>query len=153
MLNRVLVMGRLTRDPELRYTQNQTPVVSFSLAVERDYKGTDGSKVTDFFGVVAWRSTAEFVSNYFTKGRMMVVEGKLQTRKWQDRDGNNRISVEIVADSCYFGDSKRDSGGSYGGNGGGGYATSPGGNYSDPYAGLGGGQFSELTDEDGELPF
>lgn len=143
MLNHVVEMGRLTRDPELRRTQSGTAVTSFSIAVERDFKGQDGEKATDFFDVVAWRATAEFVCKYFSKGRMIVVDGKLQTRKWQDKDGNNRTSVEIVADNCYFGDSKRD------GDTGGGYAAAPpaydGGGYSSA-------SFTEI-EEDGELPF
>lgn len=152
MLNRVVEMGRLTRDPELRRTQSGTPVASFTLAVERDFKdkGT-GEKVTDFFDVVAWRNTAEFVSRYFTKGRMMVVEGRLQSRKWEDRDGKKRTSIEIVADTCYFGDSKKE-----GGQAEGGYA--PPDNYSDPgygdySGGYAGSQFAELDEDDGELPF
>ena len=96
MLNRVVIMGRLTRDPELRHTQSGNAVTSFSLAVECDFKGQDGEKVTDFIDVVAWRNTAEFVSRYFTKGRMMVVDGRLQSRKWEDRDGNRRTSIEVV---------------------------------------------------------
>ena len=110
MLNHIVIMGRLTRDPELRYTQSQTPVASFSLAVDRDFGGRDGGeKQTDFIDCVAWRSTAEFVSKYFTKGRMAVVSGRLQIRNWQDKEGNKRRSAEVVADNVYFGDSKRDS--------------------------------------------
>ena len=88
MLNKIFIMGRLTRDPELRRTQSGTAVTSFSLAVDRDYKSQSGEKETDFIDVVAWRSTAEFVSKYFTKGRMAVVEGRLQIRDWTDKDGN-----------------------------------------------------------------
>ena len=110
-LNRIVLMGRLTRDPELRRTQSGTPVTSFSLAVDRDFKSQSGEKETDFIDIVAWRNTAEFVCNYFTKGRMAVVEGRLQIRDWKDRDGNNRRSAEVVADNVYFGDSKRDSAG------------------------------------------
>ena len=105
MLNRVIVMGRLTKDPELRRTQSGHAVSSFSIACDRDYSG-DGGKETDFLDIVAWRSTAEFVSKYFTKGRMAVVSGRLQIRSWTDKDGNGRRSAEIVADSVYFGDSK-----------------------------------------------
>ena len=118
MLNRIILMGRLTRDPELRHTQTGTPVASFSLAVDRDFKDkSTGEKATDFIDIVAWRSTAEFVSRFFTKGRLAVVEGRLQLRDWTDRDGNKRRSAEVVADNVYFGDSKRDAegGGSYGG--------------------------------------
>ena len=106
MLNKIFIMGRLTRDPELRRTQSGTAVTSFSLAVDRDYKSQSGEKETDFIDVVAWRSTAEFVSKYFTKGRMAVVEGRLQIRDWKDKEGNNRRSAEVVADNVYFGDSR-----------------------------------------------
>ena len=105
MLNKIFIMGRLTRDPELRRTQSGTAVTSFSLAVDRDFKSQTGEKETDFIDVVAWRNTAEFVSKYFTKGRMAVVEGRLQLRDWQDRQGNNRRTAEVIADSVYFGDS------------------------------------------------
>ena len=109
MLNHITIMGRLTRDPELRRTNSGTPVASFTVAVDRDFSGKDGGeKETDFIDCVAWRNTAEFVSKYFTKGRMMVVSGRLQLRDWTDKEGNKRRSAEIVADSCYFGDSKKD---------------------------------------------
>jgi len=107
MLNKIILMGRLTRDPELHHTTGGTAVASFSLAVERDYKPQDGDRETDFIDIVAWRGTGEFVSKYFTKGRMAVVEGRLQVRGWTDKDGNNRRSFEVVAESVYFGDSKR----------------------------------------------
>lgn len=108
MLNKVILMGRLTRDPELRKTQSGTSVASFSLAVDRDYSGKDGGeKETDFIDIVAWRNTAEFVSKYFSKGRMAVVSGRLQMRDWTDKEGNKRRSAEVVADNVYFGDSKR----------------------------------------------
>ena len=107
MLNKIFIMGRLTRDPELRRTQSGTPVTSFSLAVDRDYKSQSGEKETDFVDIVAWRSTADFVSKFFTKGRMAVVEGRLQIRDWRDKDGNNRRSAEVVAEHVYFGDSKQ----------------------------------------------
>lgn len=107
MLNRVTVMGRLTRDPELRRTQSGTAVASFSLAVERNFKTQSGEREADFFDVIAWRNTAEFVSKYFTKGRMAVVEGRLQARNYTDKNGSNRKAVEIVADNVYFGDSKK----------------------------------------------
>lgn len=110
MLNRIALMGRLTRTPELRRTQNGTAVASFTLAVDRDYSGKDGGeKETDFIDCVAWRSTAEFISKYFTKGRMVVVAGRLQIRPWTDKDGNKREATEVIVDSAYFGDSKRDS--------------------------------------------
>ena len=107
MLNKIILMGRLTRDPELRRTGNGTEVVTFSLAVDRDYKSQSGERETDFIDVVAWRSTAEFVSKYFTKGRMAVVEGRIQVRDWTDKDGGRRRSTEVVVDNVYFGDSKR----------------------------------------------
>ena len=107
MLNKIILMGRLTRDPELRQTQSGTKVASFSLAVDRDFKSQNGEKETDFIDVVAWRSTAEFVSKYFTKGRMAVVEGRLQIRDWTDKAGNKRTTAEVVADNVYFADSKR----------------------------------------------
>ena len=109
MLNHIVLMGRLTRDPELRRTGSGIPVASFSLAVDRDFGSREtGEKETDFIDVVAWRNTAEFVSKYFTKGRMAVVSGRLQIRNWNDKDGNKRRSAEVVADNVYFGDSKRD---------------------------------------------
>ena len=152
MLNKIFIMGRLTRDPELRRTQSGTPVTSFSLAVDRDFKSQSGEKETDFIDVVAWRSTAEFVSKYFTKGRMAVVEGRLQIRAWQDKDGNNRRSAEVVADNVYFGDSRRDGdsgSGNYGG-GNSGYSA-PAGGYAAPVGG--GSGFAEIDEEDGDLPF
>lgn len=156
MLNRIILMGRLTRDPELRHTQTGTPVASFSLAVDRDFKDkSTGEKATDFIDIVAWRSTAEFVSRFFTKGRLAVVEGRLQLRDWTDRDGNKRRSAEVVADNVYFGDSKRDAegGGSYGSYS----APAPGSAPAAPpaySAPMGGGdQFAGLDDDDGELPF
>ena len=107
MLNKIILMGRLTRDPELRTTQSGTKVAGFALAVERDYKDQSGEKETDFIDVVAWRGTAEFVSKYFTKGRMAVVEGRLQIRDWTDKDGGKRRSAEVIAENVYFGDSKK----------------------------------------------
>lgn len=103
MLNTITIQGRLTRDPELRYTQNNTPVTSFTVACERDF----GEKQTDFIDCVAWRQTAEFVNKYFAKGSMAVVSGRLQSRSWQDRDGVKRVSWEINAEHVYFGESKR----------------------------------------------
>ena len=107
MLNRIILMGRLTRDPELRTTGSNIAVCSFSLACDRDFKSDKGEKETDFFDVVAWRGTAEFVSKYFTKGRMAIVEGRLQIRDWVDKDNHNRRTAEIVAESVYFGGSLR----------------------------------------------
>ena len=156
MLNRIIIMGRLTRDPELRRTGSGTPVTSFSLAVDRDFKSQNGEKETDFIDVVAWRSTAEFVSKYFTKGRMAVVEGRLQIRDWTDRDGGKRRSAEVVADNVYFGDSKRDGAGDYGAP----PAYGAPASYGAPAAGRGGAapaggmsDFAEIGEEDGELPF
>ena len=155
MLNKIILMGRLTRDPELRHTQTGTAVASFSLAVDRDFKDkATGDRTTDFIDVVAWRQTGEFVSRYFTKGRMAVVEGRLQIRDWTDKDGNKRRSAEVVADNVYFGDSTRDaeSAGPYSG----GYSAPSGGRSPAP-SGFGapdmGDQFAELSDDDGELPF
>ena len=147
MLNKIILMGRLTRDPELRRTQSGTAVTSFSLAVDRDFKSQSGEKETDFIDIVAWRNTAEFVNKYFSKGRMAVVEGRLQIRDWTDRDGGKRRSAEVIADNVYFGDSKRDSAD-------GGYAPA----YSAPSrssAPMMGGHsdFAEIGEEDGELPF
>jgi len=158
MLNHIVLMGRLTRDPELRYTQSQLPVVSFRIAVDRDFGGRDGAeRQTDFIDVVAWRSTAEFVSKYFSKGSMAVVSGRLQMRDWTDRDGNKRTSAEVVADNVYFGDSKRSRDESAGGNASapraGGDSYSNRGNYQSFDSAPGTSAFSELDDSDGELPF
>ena len=106
MLNHIVTMGRLVRDPELRHTQSGIPVCSFTVACDRDYKDANGDKATDFIDIVAWRNTADFVSRYFTKGRMAVIDGRLQLRDWTDRDGNKRRSAEILANSVHFGDSK-----------------------------------------------
>ena len=155
-LNRIILMGRLTRDPELRHTQSNIPVTSFSLAVDRDFKSQNGEKETDFIDIVAWRQTAEFVCKYFTKGRMAVVEGRLQIRDWTDREGGKRRSAEVVADNVYFGDSKRDSGGEYGGSSYGAPPAygAPAASGRAPASGFGGGSdFAEIGEEDGELPF
>ena len=111
MLNRIVLMGRLTRDPELRRTQSGTAVVSFSIACDRDYAAQGAERETDFIDIVAWRGTAEFVEKYFSKGRMISVDGRLQTRGWKDREGNNRVSTEILVDNAYFADSKKDDAG------------------------------------------
>lgn len=156
MLNKVFVMGRLGRDPELRRTQSGTPVTTFSLAVDRDFKSQNGEREVDWLDVVAWRNTAEFVSKFFTKGRVAIVEGRLQTRSWRDREGNNRTTVEIIADNVYFGDSKREGGQTDG------YAPAPA--YGAPRGGYapagrpvtvypGAGEFAEIDEEDGDLPF
>lgn len=134
MLNKIILMGRLTRDPELRRTGSGTAVASFSLAVDRDYKDQNGEKETDFIDCVAWRSTAEFASKYFSKGRMVVVEGRLQIRDWNDKDGNKRRSAEVVVDQMYFADSK------------------PSGARDVASAAANNGEFEEVK-EDGELPF
>ena len=157
MLNRIIIMGRLVRDPELRTTQSGTAVTSFTLAVDRDFKSRDsGEKSTDFIDVVAWRQTAEFVCKYFSKGRMAVAEGRLQIREWKDRDGNNRRTAEVVADNVYFADSKRDSAGDNG------YGAAPYGGYGAPTGGYGApagygmpesSGFAEIDDQDGDLPF
>ena len=175
MLNHIVLMGRLTRDPELRYTQSQIPVASMRIAVDRDFNRGE-ERQTDFIDIVAWRHTAEFVSKYFHKGSMIVVSGRLQMRDWTDKDGNKRTSAEVVADNVYFGESARrdgDSRDSYGGGrdnsyGGGNYGgnsnnygggNSYGGGYSNRSssrsneAPSGGSAFSELDDGDGELPF
>jgi single-strand DNA-binding protein len=137
MLNRIILMGRLTRDPELRQTQSGASVANFSLAVDRDFKDKQtGEKTTDFIDIVAWRSSAEFVSRYFAKGRMAVVDGRLQTNIWTDKDGNKRSSLEVVADSVYFGDSRKSEG------------NAPESEFPEQN----GQEFSEV-DDDGELPF
>ena len=111
MLNKIVVMGRLTRDPELRRTGSGTAVTSFTIACDRDFKSQTGEKETDFIDITVWRNTAEFVSKYFAKGRMAIVEGRLQMRDWTDKDGNKRRNAEIVADNVYFGDSKNEGNG------------------------------------------
>ena len=173
MLNHITIMGRLTRDPELRRTGSGVAVASFTVAVDRDFGGRDGGeKETDFIDCVAWRQTGEFVSKYFTKGRMIVVSGRLQIRSWTDKDGNKRRTAEVVADNCYFGDSKRESeggsaygGNTYGGNsyGGNSYGGNYGGNsYNAPAPSYGGysapaaspaSDFAMLDDDDAQLPF
>ena len=145
MLNHIVIMGRLGRDPELRHTQSRTPVATFTLAVDRDFKDKNtGERVTDWIDVVAWRSTGEFVSRYFSKGRMVVVEGRLQIRDWTDKNGNKRRSAEVVASSAYFADSKRD-----------GDSANASTEYQDPDYGVptGEDQFQEIADDGGDLPF
>ncbi len=181
MLNHIVLMGRLTRDPELRRTGSGIPVTTFTLAVDRDFGNNreTGEKETDFIDIVTWRNTAEFVSKYFTKGRMAVVSGRLQIRNWNDKDGNKRRSAEVVADNVYFGDSKRDGApggfeqsygqpsyqqpayggaGSYGGQSYGGYNSQPA--YGVPSYGQSApapaapvSDFAMLEDDDSELPF
>ena len=151
MLNHITIMGRLTRDPELRRTGSGIAVASFTVAVDRDFASREsGERETDFIDCVAWRQTGEFVSKYFTKGRMAVVSGRLQIRSWTDKDGNKRRTAEVVADNVYFGDSKRD------GDGGNTYGAAPAapsyGGYSAP-ASAPASDFAMLDDDDAQLPF
>lgn len=132
MLNHITIMGRMVREPELRYTQNNTPVISFTLAVDRDFQ-SGSEKQTDFIDCVAWRNTAEFISKYFRKGSMAIVSGSLQLRKWTDKHDNSRVSAEVVVDNIYFGDSKKSNTGN------------SEGEYTAPVM--------EEHEEDGELPF
>ena len=170
MLNHIVIMGRLTRDPELRTTQSGVSVTSFTVAVDRDFGGRDGGeKQTDFIDCVAWRQTGEFISKYFTKGRMAVVSGRLQSRKWETKEGDKRTSWEVVVDNAYFGDSRRDGDSNrsdnYGSNYGNSYSNasnSYSSNSGNSYGGYDSGRsgapapsntFVELDDGDGELPF
>ena len=164
MLNHIVIMGRLTRDPELRRTGTGIAVASFSVAVDRDFGGRDGGeRETDFIDCVAWRTTGEFVSKYFTKGSMIVVSGRLQIRGWTDKDGNKRRTAEVVADNVYFGESKRsaEGGSAYGGSSysapaapsyGSAPAPSYGGGYGAP-ASAPASDFAMLEDDDAQLPF
>ena len=141
MLNKIIIMGRLTRDPELRRTGSGTAVTSFSLACDRDFKSQSGEKETDFIEVVAWKNTAEFVSKYFSKGRMAVVEGRLQIRDWTDKAGNKRTTAEVVAENVYFADSKR---------------SESNDNQKENFNALSGrvsDDFVPISEEDGEIPF
>ena len=139
MLNQITIMGRLTRDPEMRRTGSGVAVTSFTIACDRDF-GQNGQKETDFIDVTAWRSTAEFVNKYFTKGRMAVVSGRLQIRNWTDKDGKNRRSAEVVADNVYFADSKKDDSNSFGTH-----------NFGTVSAAAS--NFAMLDDDDSQLPF
>ena len=152
MLNKAVLMGRLTRDPELRHTQSQVPVATFTLAVDRGYsRNNESGQTTDFINIVAWRNTAEFVSKWFRKGQLVAVTGRIQVRNWTDRDNNKRTTTEIIADECFFAESRRDSG-----------AASGDAPYSAPAddtasasfsdAGMDSG-FQELVSDDTELPF
>lgn len=141
MLNTITVMGRLTKDPELRRTNTGTAVASFTVAVERDFKDQNGAKETDFIEVVVWRNTAEYVCQHFSKGRMAVVSGRLQMRDWTDKDGNKRRNAEIVADNVYFGDSKRDGDDNR-------TPTSYASPASAPVS-----DYEQITDDDAQLPF
>lgn len=137
MLNKVIIMGRLTKDPELRYTQSGVAVASFAIACERDIKGADGNRETDFIDVAAWRSTGEFISKYFAKGNMIALSGRLQERQWTDSNGGKRRTYEIVADTAYFAEGKR-----------------PDGVQERTNAvNISAGDFTDLEDADGELPF
>ncbi len=154
MLNHIVIMGRLTRDPEMRTTQSGATVTSFTVAVDRDFGGRDGGeRQTDFIDCVAWRQTGEFVSKYFRKGSMIIVSGRLQSRKWEDREGNKRVSWEVSAENVHFGESRRDSeGGAFN------PENSRSGDYSRSNAAparRAPGVFDDLTDDDndGELPF
>ena len=143
MLNRVILMGRLTKDPELKQTPNNVSVATFSLAVDRNYQADKDNKQTDFINIVAWRHTAEFVGKYFTKGQLVAVEGSIQTRSYQDKDGNNRTVFEVVADQVYFAEKKQ--------NGNNQSQSESSAKDSFPDGGLG--DFEEFEDSDGELPF
>ena len=154
MLNHITIMGRLTRDPELRRTGSGVAVASFTVAVDRDFGGRDGGeKETDFIDCVAWRQTGEFVSKYFTKGSMIVVSGRLQIRGWTDKDGNKRRTAEVVADNVYFGESRRSEGNSYSGNNSYAAPAAPAyGGYNAPAAAPAS-DFAMLDDDDAQLPF
>ena len=160
MLNKSILMGRLTRDPELKYTNSNLPVIRFSIAVDRNRTGQNGERQTDFIDIVAWRKTAEFVSQWFTKGQMIVVVGSIQSRRWQDKNGNNRTSIEVVADEIQFGETKKSRESNMGYQGG----------YQDSYSPApqqapvsrpapsfdmpaGNSDFSEISDDDGKVPF
>lgn len=140
VLNKIFLQGRMVRDPELRHTQSGTAVASFTLAVDRDFKDKDGNRETDFIDCVAWRNTAEFASRYFGKGRMAVVTGSLQLRDWTDKEGNKRRSAEVLVDSMYFADSKKE--------------ADPLDKLADDAAPVSEPSFEDMEDEDGaELPF
>lgn len=141
MLNKIIIMGRFTHDPELRRTGSGSAVTSFSLACDRDFKSQSGEKETDFIEVVAWKNTAEFVSKYFSKGRMAVVDGRLQIRDWTDKDGGKRRSAEVIAENVYFADSKR---------------SESNENQKENFNALSGrvsGDFAPISEEDGDIPF
>ena len=140
-MNQVVLMGRLTRDPELRRTQSGTAVTSFTIAVDRGFKDSDGERKTDFIDCVAWKGTGEFISKYFTKGQMMAVIGSLQIRDWTDKDGNKRRSAEVLVNRAYFtGNSKND------------YTDNPTVSHDD-LTPVSGSEFAEMTEDDGDIPF
>ena len=152
MLNHIIIMGRLTRDPELRRTGSGVAVTSFTVAVDRDFGNREsGERETDFIDCVAWRQTGEFVSKYFAKGRMAVVSGRLQIRNWTDKEGNKRRTAEVIADNVYFGDSKRD------GDSANTFAAAPAapafGGYTAPAPSAPASDFAMLSDDDAQLPF
>lgn len=156
MLNHIVIMGRLTRDPEMRKTGSGVAVANFTVAVDRDFSGQDGQKETDFIDCVAWRKTAEFVQKYFSKGKMIAVSGRLQVRSWTDKDGNKRRTAEIQADNIYFGESKGSDGGIRGGSvsNEGGYPTAE--QYLQQNYGVSvvpGDDYGMLDDDDAQLPF
>lgn len=148
MLNHITIMGRLTRDPELRRTGSGVAVTSFTLAVDRDYKAKDAEKEVDFIDCVAWRNTGEFVGKYFTKGRMAVVSGKLQIRGWTDKEGNKRRTAEVLAENVYFADSKTESNNTSAQTSGFVPPAYPAANYAPPAS-----DFAPMDDEDAQLPF
>lgn len=167
MLNKAILMGRLVRDPEMRHTQSNTPVTSFTLAIDRSRSGQNGERQTDFIDIVAWRNTAEFVAKWFTKGSMCIVTGSIQSRNWEDKNGNKRVSVEVVADEVSFGETKKAREAN-------GYASAPAGGYNSgsqvrpegnqyrqnapqqsapAFDFAGGSDFAELSDDDTDMPF
>ena len=154
-MNSVILMGRLARDPELRHTQSGLPVVSFTVAVDRRFNKETNERQADFIDCVAWRGTAEFISKYFSKGSMIAVQGHLQVREWQDKEGNRRWSTEVIVENAHFTGSKQESGGGSGG--GGGYAAFTDRDAPPIDAGyrppVGASDFAELDEDDGELPF
>ena len=164
MLNKAILMGRLTRDPELRHTQTNMAVASFSLAIDRDRKGPNGERQTDFIDCVAWGRTAEFVSQWFTKGMLAIVVGRIQSRNWEDRNGNKRVSVEVNCDEVSFGETKksREQSGGYTGGYDNGSQIRPEGNGSNPPAAapapafdlpVGAMSVTDISEDDGDVPF
>ena len=145
MLNKAILMGRLTRDPEMRYTQSNTPVTSFTLAVNRDRKGPNGEQVGDFIDCVAWGHQGEFVKQWFTKGMLAVVVGRIQSRNWEDKNGNKRTTIEINVDEMQFGETKK-------ARGAGGTMSAPSYN-AQPFITPDVSDFAELGDDDGDVPF
>lgn len=156
MLNSITIMGRLTRDPELRRTGSGVAVASFCVAVDRDFKSNNGERETDFIDCVAWRQTGEFVNKYFSKGKMIVVRGRLEIRSWTDKDGYKRRSAEVVAENCYFAESKSDN--ATGANYGNSAAGAPTPELARAYTMIEQGSsfqndFAMLDDDDAQLPF